>query len=130
MRCKNSNAIITNNTFFGNTSSEAGGIYVDYGCNLTIVNNILWNNLPNEITGDIIVTYSDIEGGYTGIGNINSDPLFVDSQNSNFQLDQNSPCIDAGDPAFSLDPDGTNIEMGALYFNQETSVTDYELRIE
>jgi hypothetical protein len=140
MRCLNSNAIIINNTFWGNTSTEAGGIYVDYGCNLTIVNNILWNNSPNEITGNVTVTYSDIEGGYAGIGNIDSDPLLVNPQNSNFQLDLNSPCIDTGTPdttGLNLPPwdiignyriwdgdgDGTAIiDMGAYEYGAEPYV--------
>jgi len=34
-----------------------------------------------------------------------------------------SPCIDAGDPASPLDPDGTVADMGALFFNHPVGVT-------
>jgi hypothetical protein len=34
-----------------------------------------------------------------------------------------SPCIDAGDPAFPLDPDGTIADMGAFYYDQ-TGIND------
>ena len=55
------------------------------------------------------VTYSLVQGGYVGAGNINEDPEFVDSANDDLQLASDSPCIDAGDntvpgmPAVDLD---------------------------
>ena len=39
------------------------------------------------------MTYSDIEGGWPGQSNINSDPLFADADG---RLSAKSPCIDAG----------------------------------
>jgi len=44
--------------------------------------------------------------------NILLDPLFVDCVNGDFHLTENSPCIDAGDPTFPPDPDGTVADMG------------------
>ena len=35
-----------------------------------------------------------------------------------FNLTPGSPCIDAGNPLSPRDPDGTIVDMGALYFNQ------------
>jgi len=72
--------------------------------------------------------YCDLEGGREGFqigdgvesiigdGNIDSDPLFVDPDNGDFHLSENSPCIDAGDPNSPHDPDGTRADMGAFYF--------------
>jgi hypothetical protein len=40
------------------------------------------------------VRYSDIQGGYPGTANINSNPMFADS---NYILLVSSPCIDRGD---------------------------------
>ena len=58
------------------------------------------------------VTYSDVMGGWSGTGNIDADPLFVDPLNGDFHLGHfatgqasDSPCIDAGDPA--IQPFGT-----------------------
>jgi C1A family cysteine protease len=42
---------------------------------------------------------------------------------SNYHLQEESPCIDAGDPASSLDPDGTTADMGAYYYDQTSDNT-------
>lgn len=48
-------------------------------------------------------------------GNISSDPDFFDLDNGDFHLNINSPCIDAGNPAFQYnDYDGTRNDMGAF----------------
>jgi hypothetical protein len=56
------------------------------------------------------VSWSDIEGGFTGIGNFDADPLFVDSAAGDLHLQPGSPCIDAGDPGFVPDPDAVDID--------------------
>lgn len=43
-----------------------------------------------------------------------ADPMFVDPDDLDFRLQPDSPCIDAGDPAFPPDPDGTITNLGAL----------------
>ena len=109
------NVIIT-----GNTASTGGGIYC-WDANPSLINSILWSDSPQDIhigSGSLTVTYSDIQGGYTGTGNIDSDPLFVDAANGDYYLQPASPCIDAGDPTSPLDPDGTIADMGAYYYHQ------------
>ena len=66
-----------------------------------LTNCILWGNTPDEILNEspnssLPVTYSDIQGGYEGEGNIDEDPMFVDPGNGDFHLGPASPCIDAG----------------------------------
>ena len=47
---------------------------------LWIKNSIVWGNGSGiDHDSDPTVTYSDIQGGYTGTGNINSDPFFVNA---------------------------------------------------
>ena len=64
---------------------------------MKINNCILWEDLGNEI-GNYhnipTVTYSNIQGGYSGEGNINVNPLFIG--NGDLHLTPSSPCIDAG----------------------------------
>ncbi len=136
---------ITNNVIAGNTASNGGGIYCEtssspaiinstitantgYGIycydnsSPVVVNTILWNETPDEIYlsggSTITITYSDIKGGWTGEGNIDADPLFVDPESGDYHLQASSPCIDAGDPNSPKDPDGTIADMGALYYDQ------------
>jgi parallel beta-helix repeat protein len=122
-------ATLTNCTFTSNTaSSGGGGLYSFASATATLTNCIMWDDSSEEVeiengTSTVSATYSDIQGGYIGTGNINSDPLFVDAGNGNYSLQVDSPCIDAGDPASPIDPDGTPTDMGAIYFAQP--VTEY-----
>jgi hypothetical protein len=50
--------------------------------------------------------------------NITKHPRLVDPENGDFNLQEISPCIDAGDPESPMDPDSTIADIGALYFNQ------------
>jgi hypothetical protein len=94
---------ITNCTITGNVADLAvngnrGGAISKQRGSMTITNSILWNDTPDEIYvvegTDPVVTYSDVDGGYTGEGNINEDPLFVGG--ADYHLTADSPCIDAG----------------------------------
>ena len=84
----------------------------------TIVNSIIWGNYA-QVEGDAIyvssgsidVTYSDIEGGWTGKGNIDEDPMFESIDEENYHLSVSSPCISSGTSsgASELDFDGDPI---------------------
>ncbi len=50
--------------------------------------------------------------------NIFLDPEFNNPSLDDYHLTVTSPCIDAGDPTFPYDPDGTITDMGMYYFNQ------------
>ena len=106
----NSNPTVTNCTFGGNLAlTSGGGIYNYDNSNTTVTNCILWGDSPNEIFNSAstpIVTYCDVMGGYTGAGNINVDPHFVDPDGAddtpgtlddNLRLNRYSPCTDAAD---------------------------------
>jgi len=132
--CHDSDPVLFNSTISGNTA-ENGGSFFCYLSALTIMNCILWNNIPEEIflySGSVAATYSDIQGGWIGTGNIDADPLFADTGNNDYNLTwanypiddgTKSPCIDSGDPAPGYnDPDGTRNDMGALYFHQSVTL--------
>lgn len=140
--------VISNVTAVGNTSTTAG-----YGGALAhdspdsdaeVLNSIFWNNAPLEIgpTNGVSVRYSNIDGGFDGEGNLDTDPLFVDTtylhlksttgdyRNGYFdggewgRSDRHSPLVDAGDPQSDwtreiLHPGG-RINMGA-YGNTEVA---------
>jgi len=93
---------IINNVFSGNSAGDwGGGIGIHSNAYPIIINTIVWGNTapsgPN-IYGSADVTYCNIEGGYSGEGNIDEDPLFIDPSNGDYHLQLISPCIDAGDP--------------------------------
>lgn len=96
------NHIVENSvTGSGNYGGKGGAMFIWMGT-ATARNNIIWGNTQSqggpvaEIGGGIAnITYSNVEDGFTGTGNINLNPEFT---NPNFYLDQNSPCIDAGNP--------------------------------
>ncbi len=50
--------------------------------------------------------------------NIYMDPLLLDAPNGDFYLSDLSPAIDAGDPAGSIDPDGTIPDLGPYPYFQ------------
>ena len=96
------NVTIYGNTASGQSSADGGGIYNgNTGPNTILMNSIVWNNTPNEIgdpgSNTIVVSYSDIQGGWDGDGNINIWPLFCDSDNGEvYKLAQNSACASSG----------------------------------
>ncbi|MEN6308004.1 MAG: chitobiase/beta-hexosaminidase C-terminal domain-containing protein, partial [Anaerohalosphaeraceae bacterium] len=97
--------VITSCTIFGNSSTNAGGAMYNYSASPVITNSILWGN--TSLTGAQIyqysnasaVSYCNVQGGWTGTGNINLYPLFVDAANGDLRLQYDSPCIDAGNNA-------------------------------
>ncbi len=123
---------LNGNTFTGNSAGQrGGGIAVRDNSFPTAIHTILWDDtapLGPEIhvdgTSGITVTYSDVEGGFAGTGNIDADPVFVLAADQDVRLLWESPCIDAGHPD-SLDADGTRRDMGANFFDQDDFLTLY-----
>jgi hypothetical protein len=115
--------IITNNTIGNNVNNNNYdlGVFVfwnEHGFSVTfnMKNNIFWGDSSVPLTNydNMQFSYTDFLGGCIGEGNINADPMFVDSANGDYRLRWDSPCIDAGDPASPRDPDGSRADMGAL----------------
>ncbi len=137
----------TNNTFTGNSGDNGGGLSIfseTDGAVNNLFNNIIRGNTAS--TGpDVYIFNSDVDANNIGgvinfFNNISSgffddcnmgactstvnqgnnqdvDPLFVASTPSDFHLQENSPAIDAGDPAAPALPaedfEGDNRIIGA-----------------
>ncbi len=115
---------ITGCSFAANVASDAGGaVYSDLGTGglLAIKDSILWGNLPQAIAAapntSFDVTYSIVQGGFPGTGNLSADPLWFRPRGLDLHLMAGSPAIDAGDPTSTFDPDGSRADMGALPFD-------------
>jgi len=104
-------------------SSEANTISSN-GSYTLVRNSILWNTgFENEINGgEVIVSYSDIYNGWSGEGNINSHPEFVDPASGDFHFQVGSPCINSGDPSLPKDSDGSVTDMGVYGTTGNTSI--------
>ena len=130
------NATVTNCTFINNSSPLGGGIY-NLSNSCTVTNCILWGNTSAIVAsgGTPTVTCSDVQGGWTGTGNIDLDPLFADTDG---RLSSGSPCIDAGDDSVvtvitDLDGNpriqGLCVDMGAFEVGPETMLDGLETLI-
>jgi len=91
--------------------AEGGGAFA-----ASLASSIVWDNVPESLGGRSTVTYSDVEGGWPGLGNFDLDPRFRDAASRDHRLHRNSPCIDAGDPAGPPDADGSRPDVGAFPF--------------
>ena len=129
--------IVINCTFNGNIAGTGGGAICNLECSKSnILNCILWKNWPNQIRSlrpsSVTINYSDVQGGWTGVGNIDVDPCFVepgywaDANDPNIVVEPNdtnaiwidgdyhllpdSMCINAGDPNYVHEPNETDID--------------------
>lgn len=120
----NSSGIVINNYFEGNATRTSGGsaIRVSSGGYDLIANNIIVENIGvglsnesgsapivknNNVWGNTVSNYGGVMGDQTGInGNISGDPKIAPqvpelpeplNAFSFYELDYNSPCINAGD---------------------------------
>jgi hypothetical protein len=151
IRCQHSDAMILNCTIANNhATDDGGGVFVTGSTSdVTIENSILWGNtggfgspldqISVQSSNSLAVAYSDVEGGQAGVdmgsgtltwgaGNIDDDPRFLNVAGGDFHLDNDSPCIENGDPLFvapganaaDVDGDarifGTFVDMGADEF--------------
>ncbi len=98
---------VTNCTFSGNVAGYyGGGMYNTSNSDPTLTNCILWGNTALDASqiynkddeSSVIVTFSDVQGGWSGEGNIDADPCFV----------EHGYWADANDPNIIVEPNDPN----------------------
>ena len=121
--CSDSSPSLSNCVISGNAAGYGGGLYCKGGstpmltnCNITgnvasrtgravhceesyprLINCIIWANTPEQIyvaSGEALLIYCDVQGGWAGTGNIDLDPGFAFP--TDVHLLPGSPCIDSG----------------------------------
>jgi hypothetical protein len=138
--------LVVNCTFNDNTAAYGKAVlcYLAYG---RYRNCIMWGDFGGQfynVSGVPSVQYSDVRGGYSGTGNINSDPKFFDTGDSDgddntlgtgddgLTLNSDSPCKNSGSnsavPSY-ITTDvveyrrivGGTVDMGAYEFDKMIS---------
>jgi hypothetical protein len=137
---------LLNCTFSSNSAVWGGGAVHNFqGSRPRLTNCILWGDTPDEIfvdSGEPSVSYSNVQGGWYGETNVNSDPNFAEAENGDVRLKSqagrwdpvfltwvqdnvSSPCIDAGDIDSPIgaepEPNSGRINMGAFGGTAEAS---------
>jgi hypothetical protein len=113
---------VTGCTFVGNTAGAGGGLAVGFGGTVPVANSILWGNTAAfaafaQLYSGGPVTACNVEGGWEGEGNVDSDPRFADVATGDLRLAADSPCRNAGHNAWvptdlvDLDEDGDTAEL-------------------
>lgn len=142
------NCTVAHNRLSGSSASAttAGGIQ-STGTDIMVQNSIVWYNNGTSVvitdpSSKSPVTYSNIQRGYGGEGNIDDDPLFASTTAPDYHLrsrfgrydplwekwvtdGSQSPCIDAGDPRLPVGeeppPNGNRLNMGAYGGTRQAS---------
>lgn len=100
--------VLINCLFKSNNECAMANLGYGEASHATAVNCIFWGDIPSEIynsSGSATITYSDVQGGYTGTGNINADPLFLNAAGGDFRfISSGSPCVDTGDNSVVAEP--------------------------
>ena len=136
----NNTSQFTNCTFADNIAPNGSSLACEHvfvgPSDINITNCIFWDDgdeIWNNDNSIITITYSDVQGGWPGEGNIDADPCFVEPGywdpngawiEGDYLLLPGSPCIDAGDnsaipPSVITDLDGyprirgPAVDMGA-----------------
>lgn len=134
---------MVNCSIVNNTAATGGGIY---SSNSTprLISCIVYSNNDDSIApfGAAIVTYSCIQGGFTGEGNISVDPQLTNVGSGDLHLLSNSPCIDAGDSTaianewskdLDLEPRGVDdpskTDTGKQVFGLVVDMGSYEYQV-
>ncbi len=130
---------------YRNVIAYNGIIYLGFGdCLATVEGNIFFENDLLQIQGEfppdfeyncVFETPTEGEGLVGDIDrenpngtpcdrsfNIIQNPQFIDPEEGEFQLQEGSPCIDACDVMWQLDPDGTIADIGAFFREHEGDV--------
>jgi Right handed beta helix region/Immunoglobulin domain len=132
-----STAILINNTIANSTYGivvylkNAGAVFA----HAAVTNNIIWGNRTNismhnpddgstSPNATIAVRNCNVEGGFTGTGNLNSDPRFANTANGDYRLSAGSPSLGTGVGGVNMGPPlPSGFSQPPILFQQPISQT-------
>lgn len=147
IRIQASSPEFLNATFYGNTSDMGGGGITVVNGAPQFTNTIVWDNTGNGNGNEIYVgagtlnfdyglygnDTDDVFGNFVPSNSITTDPEFVDAGNGDFDLTENSPAVNSGDPntpAVDFPSNGNSepidIEGGPRFYNSTIDIGAYE----
>ena len=95
---------LNNVTIVENTNTtdlfDGAGIAAEFeSTTVNVINSIIWGNIPNQLSNEynseVIISFTNIEGGHEGIENLNLNPMFV---NPDYECENNNALVsDLGD---------------------------------
>ncbi len=103
-------AKIVNCTIADNVATLGAGAIFHDDFTARITNTVIWGTQLKFGSSAPVFSYSDVrysngsgpswdsDIGIDGGGNIDDNPLFIDSENGDYGIDLNSPCVDVSDP--------------------------------
>ena len=122
MRLSFIGGVFQNVTMVDNVASGGGGgVDASQSDGYFFTNSILWGNRssdPDLLSQQVLATafglplvdYSNVEGLGSFLANISEDPLFRNPGAADYHLTYRSPCRDAGDPVFVIQPGEQDID--------------------
>ena len=132
----NAKVDLINSTIGDNTTPTGGAVKLNYGAEVSIINSILYGDIPREIVVDgrdmpctLTVQNSLIQGGIWDImvwgnntlnwldGNIDENPFWIGTGDYPYALSDSSCCIDSG----TIDTTGLNLPEYDLAGNPRIS---------
>ena len=124
-----SNPRVSSSILWGNTATQGNSVYVG---------SWVWGTPPN---GTATVAFCDVEGGrnsaftepgcgltWDSASNLDQDPLFVAPTTADYHLSPGSPCINAGDPAYTPGSGQTDLDGHARRVGSAVDLGAYEFQ--
>jgi hypothetical protein len=106
------------------TAASNNGAICRAGGTVYFYNSIAWDNGSAPISSGCTVERSDVDGGYTGTGNINEDPVFAGADHYYpYYINAITGCVDSADSGLTGYPDADI--TGASEFDEPTAA-NYE----